>query len=177
VLNPVLDACLALATHLDSRLRDNIESIELTGHPLLRQRTDRPHVKTGRESQVSAQHAVPVALLYQRAGLESFSDAAVNDPATQALGTRLRFHDDESYPIDSAKVVLRFKDAPPLEEYVPAAKGSLERPLTDSQLEAKLQDLGRYGRSGCDVQPLIDAIWLLDETDDAGHLAKLAAAA
>ena len=74
VLNPVIEACLALSS--DPRLAgDGLQSIRssvLVGHPLLRQRTDRPGITTGRQSQVSAQHAVPVALSRGRAGLEDF---------------------------------------------------------------------------------------------------------
>jgi len=176
VLNPVLDACLALSARLDARRLDAIESIELTGHPLLRQRTDRPNIRTGRESQVSAQHAVPVALLRGSAGLEAFSDAAVADPALRALGSLLRFHDDETYSIDSAKVVLRFRDQSTEHEHVQMARGSLQRPLTDLELETKLRDLCRYGRSGCDAGPLIEAIWNMEGAPDMGRLAQLAKA-
>lgn len=175
VLNPVLDACLALSARIEPRRLDAIESIELTGHPLLRQRTDRPNIKTGRESQVSAQHAVPVALLRGGAGLEAFSDAAVNDPELRALGSLLRFQDDPAYSIDSAKVVLRFRDQTTEQEHVQMARGSLRRPLTDDELEAKLRDLCRYGRSGCDADPLIEAVWTMEDAEDMGRLAALAA--
>jgi 2-methylcitrate dehydratase PrpD len=174
VLNPVLDACLALAARIDTRRLENIESIELTGHPLLRQRTDRPDIKTGRESQVSAQHAVPVALLRGSAGLEAFSDAAVNDPKVRAMGSLLRFQDDEAFTIDSAKVVLRFRDRSTEHEHVRMARGSLQRPLTDQELETKLHDLCRYGQSGCDAGPLIDAVWHMEGNHDMGGLARLA---
>jgi 2-methylcitrate dehydratase PrpD len=176
VLNPVLDACLALSARIDPSRLDAIESIELTGHPLLRQRTDRPDIKTGRQSQVSAQHAVPVSLLRGSAGLDAFSDAAVNDPQARALGSLLHFQDDEAYPIDSAKVVLRFRDRTTEQEHVQRARGSLQRPLTDDELETKLRDLCRYGRSGCDAGQLIEAVWTMDDCQDIGRLARLAAA-
>lgn len=176
VLNPVLDACLALSARIEPRRLDTIEAIELTGHPLLRQRTDRPNIKTGRESQVSAQHAVPVALLRGNAGLEAFSDQAVSDPKLRALGALLNFNDDEAYSIDSAKVLLRFPDQSTEHEYVEMARGSLQRPLTDDELETKLHDLCRYGRSGCDAAPLIQAVWNMENTENMGRLAKLAAA-
>src|SRR5690606_2651818 len=56
VLNPVIEACLDLAERLGApdQVLGRIESIELAGHSLLRQRTDRPGVETGRQSQVSA---------------------------------------------------------------------------------------------------------------------------
>ena len=176
VLNPVLDACLALSTRIDESQINSIESIELTAHPLLRQRTDRPNVKTGRESQVSAQHAIPVALVRGNAGLQAFSDEAVNDPTLRALGSLLRFHDDETYSINSAKLVIRFHDQTFLQEHVQIARGALERPLTDDELETKLRDLCCYGHSGCDADQLIDAVWDIENSKDMGSLAQLAAA-
>lgn len=176
VLNPVLDACLALSRRNDPSRVDRITAIELTGHPLLRQRTDRPGIQTGRESQVSAQHAVPVALVRGRAGLDDFSDEAVSDPMLRALGQLVRFHDDETYSVDSAKVVVRFSDGSSDEEYVQIARGAIARPLTDSELETKLRELCAYGGSGCDASRLIDAIWNLDRAEDVGLVVKLAAA-
>lgn len=176
VLNPVLDACLAISGRIDPARADRITAIELTGHPLLRQRTDRPDIQTGRESQVSAQHAVPVALLRGSAGLDAFSDEAVADPVVRALGKRVQFHDDETYSVDSAQVVVRFDDHTTEQEHVRIARGAIKRPLTDSELETKLRELCVYGRSGCDADRLIDAIWNIEDADDAGQLVKLAAA-
>lgn len=177
VLNPVLDACLSLSARIDKKRLDAIRSIALTGHPLLRQRTDRPGARNGRESQVSAQHAVPMALVYGRAGLDAFSDAAVADPALRSLGALLQFHDDASYPIDSAEVAIRFQDGEVIREHVHVARGALARPLTDGEIEDKLRDLCRHGRSGCDATRLIDAVWRLEDSPDAANLATMAAAA
>lgn len=176
VLNPVIEACLGL--HGRSELtRDplTIEAIELTGHSLLRQRTDRPGISTGRESQVSAQHAVAVALIRGKAGLEEFSDEAVRDPTIRALGSKVRFRDDDSFSVDAARVSLQLRNAPPIAVAVDVARGASRRPLTDSELEGKLRELCRYGRSGCDPEPLIDAVWKLDRLDDVGTVMKLAA--
>ena len=73
VLNPILEACLDLHAAATLAIED-VASVELTGHPLLQQRADRPGVTTGRESQVSAQHAIAIALRRGRAGLAEFSD-------------------------------------------------------------------------------------------------------
>jgi len=178
VLNPVIEACLALSS--DPRLADGglqaIRSIVLVGHPLLRQRTDRPGITTGRQSQVSAQHAVPVALSRGRAGLEEFSDSAVQDPALRALGERLAFEDDASYSVDAVQVRVVFNDGSVLVKQIDAARGSRAQPLTDEDLETKLRDLCRYGGSNVNADRLIDAIWALETTADAGAVMQLAAA-
>jgi 2-methylcitrate dehydratase PrpD len=173
VLNPVIDACLAL--HADPALAlPQITRIDVVGHPLLRQRTDRPGVRTGRESQVSAQHVVPITLTSGRAGLEEFSDAAVAQPAVQALGRKVCFTDDASLSIDAARVIITQADGQTLTSAIDFARGSLHKPLTDSEIENKLRALCRYGRSGCEPQPLIDAVWGLDGAADVSLLMGLA---
>ena len=179
VLNPVIDACLVLAASAGfaARAPAEIDTITLTGHPLLRQRTDRPGVTTGRQSQVSGQHAVGVSLLRRRAGLAEFGDAAVQDPAVRALGARVRFVDDGAMSIDTARVCIRYRDGSCLTETTAFARGSLARPLTDAELEQKLGELCRSSGCGIAVQPLIDALWRMDAAPDASAVMALASPA
>jgi hypothetical protein len=55
-----------------------------------------------------------------------------------------------------------------------AARGSLEAPLADADLEAKLRALAVYGGSSCSRQPLIDALWQLESSTDASVPMRLA---
>lgn len=172
VLNPVIEACLCLAG--DQAISpDDIEQVELVGHPLLRQRTDRPLPANGRESQVSAQHAVAVTLARGRAGLSEFSDAAVAEPSLRSFASKLRFVDDDGLTVDSARVTLRMRMGGERSVLVSNARGSQARPLSDAELEQKLADLIEHGRSGCTAGPLIDAIWSLDRAIDAASLLSL----
>ncbi len=175
VLNPVIEACLAL--HQDAAtVASDVARIELTGHSLLRERTDRPAPRSGREAQVSAQHAVAVSLILGRAGLDEFSDACVADPPAGGIADRLVFIDDDRFPVESATVTLHLRDGRRLSRHVAAARGSLAAPLDDAALEDKLRSLAAWGGSGCAPQPLIDALWALDRRADAGSLMPLAAA-
>jgi len=178
VLNPVVEACLALSDSIEGKhdLSQRIESVVLTGHPLLRQRTDRLNIQTGRESQVSAQHAVAVALTRGTAGLNDFSDDAVADPALRALRGLVHFQDDQNMSLDSAHVVVNFhEELPALEFSVDIARGALLRPLSDQDLETKLRELCRYGKSGCNQEKLIDSVWSLEKLDDVSTLLRITA--
>jgi 2-methylcitrate dehydratase PrpD len=175
VLNPVIEACLEL--HRDPALvLSEVSGIELTGHPLLRERADRPTVGSGREAQVSAQHAVAVSLTLGRAGLDEFSDGCAADPAWRELAGKLVFIDDNCYGVESATVTLRLRNGASLSRHIAAARGSLAAPLRDAELEHKLQGLAAWGGSGCAPQPLIDGLWSLESRVDAGSLMTLAAA-
>lgn len=176
VLNPVIEACLQLSSRqeLVNNHGQRIESVEVTGQKLLRDRTDRPGVKSGRESQVSAQHAVPVSLLRGRAGLAEFSDEAVNDPIIRALGEKVRFTVDDTMSIDAAKVTLHYIGAPSVTVFVEQARGSTGRPLTDQDLEEKCKVLSAQANADCDVDRLIRTVWEIDSIEDAGTLMALA---
>lgn len=173
VLNPVIEACIALYHDRDWSI-DDISRIEVTGHPLLRERTDRPNIRSGRESQVSAQHAVAVTLTTGKAGLPQFSDAAVSNPDVRALYHKLVFLDDVDYSVQSAQIRIVLKFGQTKVRRVDVARGSLAAPLSDNDLEIKLCELVEYGRSGCDAKTLIDALWSFERAMDAGALMKLA---
>jgi 2-methylcitrate dehydratase PrpD len=178
VVNPVIDACLKLRNNAALGSPPDlaqIEHVELVGHSLLRIRTDRPGVKTGRTSQVSAQHAIGVVLKTGKAGMQQFSDAAVADPAIQALGRKVSFVDDDSMSIDAVKMTVTLAGGKKIVESIEHSLGSLKNPMSDRALEDKLRTLCREGGSGCDPEPLIGALWKLDEAPDAGVLLKLAA--
>jgi len=173
VLNPVIDACLELRRGASWTL-DDIERVELTGHPLLRERADRPAVRSGRESQVSAQHAAAVTLARGKAGLAEFSDEAVADRSLGDFAGRLRFIDDATWDVESAQVSIVLRSGESVSRRVDAGRGSLAAPLTDEELAAKLRELAAYGGSGVQPQPLIEMLWRFDREPDAAALMRMA---
>lgn len=173
VLNPVIDACLEMRN--DPLLSpEGIAAITVHGHPLLRERADRPAVTTGREAQVSAQHAVAASLIFGAAGIAEFSDEAVADPRVRALRARVRVADDHAVPVEAARVVVTLEDGTGLVSAVPHGRGTPMRPLADGEIEDKLRRLAAHGCPGLDPSPLIDAVWALDRSPDAGALMALA---
>lgn len=173
VVNPVIEACLDLRVQHDHNWRQS-RRIVVTGNPLLRERADRPAVATGREAQVSAQHAVAVALLYGAAGIAQFTDTAVSDPAARELRRKVQIVADETVPIEAAKVAVEMSDGSVKTTQVRSARGSLARPLSDAELEKKFLELAAYGCPGCDAARLITAIWTIDRSDHAGNVMRLA---
>jgi 2-methylcitrate dehydratase PrpD len=171
VLHPVIDACLELRPKVGEPQR--IERISVKGHPLLRERADRPAVTAGREAQVSLQHSAAVAFLFGAAGVKEYSDACVNDPAVLALRRKVEAEDDATIPADAAIVAVRTATGEMLTAHVAHARGSLARPLSDRELEAKLRDLAAYGAPGVEVERVIEAIWAIDRTENVAELMRI----
>jgi 2-methylcitrate dehydratase PrpD len=173
VLNPVIEAVLQLREEHGLSL-ETLRSIELTGHPLLLQRTDRAEVTRGRETQVSAQHAIAIALLRGQAGLDAFSDEAASE--TLRVGRpQVDFVDDSTRAIASVRVVAHTHDGAELQLEIDAARGSRENPLSDRQLEEKLIDAAARSRWTGDSSRLIDALWRIEDHQDASDIVRLAA--
>jgi 2-methylcitrate dehydratase PrpD len=177
VLNPVIEACLDLARDRHWTLTD-IERVELVGHPLLRERTNRPGIRSGREAQVSAQHSVAVVLATGKAGLDEFSDQSAADPALRAFAERVAFVDDSCFPVEAARVTVLLRSGESVSRTVSAARGGLTVPLSDADLDRKLKALAAYGAPRIAAQRLLETLWTLDTTGDAAmpmHIARIEA--
>jgi 2-methylcitrate dehydratase PrpD len=171
VIHPVLDCVL------DWR-RDNpmaeVTRIVVRGHPLLSDRTNRPNISTGRESQVSAHHAVAAALVTGKAGLDQFTDACARDPKVLALRSKVELVRDSAFSTIAAVVEITTADGKIHKLSQPAARGSDVNPMSDKDLEGKLRTAAITWDPQHDVAPLIDAIWALDRSADVSKLASLA---
>ena len=167
----------ALDCVLDWRRKNpgvEVTKVVVTGNPLLGIRTDRPNISTSAQSQVSVQHALAVALVSGKAGVEQFSDACVNDARVVALSGKVEVQRDESFATVASAVDITTADGKVHKLVQKAARGSDHNPMTDQDLEEKLRNAAADWNPSHDVGPLIDAIWHLDK---AGDIAKLAALA
>ena len=129
--------------------------------------------RSGRESQVSVQHAVAAALVFGKAGVDQFTDACVNDPRVLALRRVVEVVRDESFSTVAAAVEIT-ADGKLHRLSQAAARGSDVNPLSDGDLEQKLRTSAAAINPRHDVQPLIDAVWSLDRSHDVSGLAALA---
>jgi hypothetical protein len=73
-------------------------------------------------------------------------------------------------PDGAARVTLRLSSGEILTETVVSPRGSLAAPLEDRDIEAKLRDGVRTGRSDWDADRVIAAVWRLDAVDDVADL-------
>lgn len=174
VLNPVIDAILDLRerNHVPP---EAVAGIRVFGHPLLGERADRPAVTTGREAQVSAQHAVAVAWIDGRAGVVEFNDVRVKALDVLALRGKVSVHQEAGHSVDGARIEITLADGTVLDHVVMAARGSTGNPLSDAEISAKFRTLADHGCPGFDPEPLLAALWRLDEAPDAGHVIALSA--
>ena len=172
VLNPVIDAALELRSR--GLALDGINDIKVEGHSLLRERADRPNVTTGREAQVSAQHTVAAVLIHGAASVLQYEDACVNSKDVLGLRRKVSVVETPGIPVESVRVTITMDDDTQVTTFVKDGRGTSNRPLTDAEIEAKLRELAHYGCPGFDPAPLIDAVWTLDQAQNAADIMRLA---
>jgi 2-methylcitrate dehydratase PrpD len=170
VAHAVIDACLDLrAAH--ALPAEAIRQVTVSGDALLLARTNRA-ATNDRDAKVSLQHCAAVALLLGAAGLEDFTAASVARPDIAALRSRVAAELDAALPVGAARVRIETTGGQSLVAEVIHARGSLGRPMTDGDLEAKLRSLA--AGTGCDVDGVITGVWGLDRAESVADLMRAA---
>ncbi|WOH71323.1 MmgE/PrpD family protein [Bradyrhizobium sp. NDS-1] len=168
VFHAVIDACLKLREQI-GRQFDQIDAVTVQGSALLLARGDRP-VNNERDARVSIHHCVACGLLLGRAGIAEFARETVVRPDIAQLRQKVRAELDTRMPDGAARVTLRLSSGEALTETVTSPRGSQAAPLSDRDIEEKLREGIRTGRSDWDADRVIDAVWRLDAADDVGKV-------
>jgi 2-methylcitrate dehydratase PrpD len=176
VLHPTIDACLQLrAAH---RLTaDQIERIDLAVHPLVLELTGKRTPQTGLEGKFSVYYAAAIAIVAGAAGPKQFSDALVRDPAVVALRDRVIATVTPGIREEQVRAVVTLKDGRRLEQHIEHVVGSVERPMSDADLDRKFLDLADGVLPPSQARRLLDLSRTIDKLPRAGELARAATVA
>src|ERR1700760_4273801 len=176
VMRPAIDAAIQLRNE-NKVTADQIERVDLKVHPLVLELTGKKAPKAGLEGKFSIYHAVAVALVEGAGGEKQFSDRAVNDPTIVAL--RSKVIPVVTPGIDAAQVdmTIVLKDGRTLHRHIEHAIGSVEKPMTDQQLETKFPDLADGIIAAPMIRRVMDACWNVESLPNAAEIAKMSVAA
>jgi 2-methylcitrate dehydratase PrpD len=175
VIHPAIDGCIALRDAHGLAAQD-IARIDLTVDPLVLELTGRKTPRTGLEGKFSVYHSCAAAIIRGAAGESEYSDASVRDPAMIALRDKVHAVAEDTIREDEAIVRITLNDGRVLEKHVDHAIGSLERPMSAAQLEAKFDALVRAVLPAARGDALRDLCWRIESLGDAGDLARAATA-
>ena len=159
VMHAVIDACFALRERY-SLATDQIASVHVLGDALLLARGER-EVRNARDARVSIHHCVAAPFLWGRAGIEEFSSERVMSDEAVAFRAIVRAELDASLPVGAATVRIRTRSGDTVETTVEQARGSVEKPLSDAELEAKVYELASERLPPADIAQCIDRLWQL----------------
>ena len=173
VIHPSLDGCISLKRR-HGLTGDDIESVELRVHPLVLELTGNKTPQTGLQGKFSVYHAVGAALVLGRVGVAEFTDEVVRDPRVMDVRDRVSAVVDGNIREAGAVITIRLKDGRTVEEVVEQASGSLECPLSDEDMDAKVHALADPMLGEASTGELIRACRKVAELEDAGALARAA---
>jgi 2-methylcitrate dehydratase PrpD len=134
---------------------------------------------TAIDAKFSIPFTVAAALVHGRVGLDSFSPAALADPAVLALAARSRSERRADWGRDRAAaggLALVLADGRRLEATIETPLGDPARPLSEEQLRSKFVDCaGQAARpiARDQAERLADAILELEAVHDAAQLLRL----
>ena len=172
VIHPTIDACIQLRNR-HRLLPERVARIETEVHPLVLELTGKTSPQVGLEGKFSVYHCAAVAVIDGTVGEAQFSDERVRDPGVVALRDRVRASIDPKLREDAAHVRIRLTDGSVVEQRIEHAIGSLERPMSDADLEAKFRGLCAPILDTHRIDALIDACWRLDAMKQAGDLGPM----
>jgi 2-methylcitrate dehydratase PrpD len=175
VIHPAIDACIQLRKE-HALAAAQIERIDLRVHPLVLELTGKKTPQTGLDAKFSVYFAAAVAIVRGAAGIAEFSDEAVRDPVIVGLRDRVTATIDPSMAQDQVRAVITLKDGRRLEKYIEHAIGSVARPMSDADLEAKFRGNASGVLPSDRIRALIDLCWQAASLPSAGAIAAAARA-
>jgi len=159
----IIDAAMEMRPHFTSSLE--IERIDVQVHPFALDAMRATDPRTGLEAKFSAYHCAAIGFLDGVAGPEQFSDARAVDPEVVALRRKVRIKTTPEMHIGAAVMTVTATDGRTVRVEVPHAVGSIERPMTQAQIEVKARLA-----AGADLSALIRIIDRLEEASSTSEL-------
>lgn len=174
VLHPVIDACLHFVRE-EKITAEDVEAVSLEVNFLVQEVTGKRHPQVGVDGKFSVSHCVAVSFIDGRVEEDQFTDARVLDRAAVALSDKVTVVVDPNIVADEVRMELTLRDGRRLSKHVEHALGSLKRPLTDAELEAKFRHLCAGILKSQQIDRLVEDCARLAELPDVARIAGASA--
>jgi 2-methylcitrate dehydratase PrpD len=171
VIHPSIDACAQLRAQ--GVKPEEVQSIELRVHPLVLELTGKKTPQDGLQGKFSVYHGCAVGLIFGRAGEEEFSDHIVRREDVVRLRDKVQAVVDTSVREESVYVTAHLADGRSVKVHVEHAIGSLQKPMTDADLESKFHDLSDPILGNARVNDILKTCWSLGKAPNLQGLLAL----
>ena len=131
-------------------------------------------ITKGLQGKFSVYHGAAIGLVRGKAGIQEYTDEAVNDPQIKRVRELVSAAGDPSITEDQARIEVELTTGAKLERFVEQSLGNIHRPMTDKQLDAKFRDQAVAALKAEQVEKAIGLCWKIDELDDVGELIQTA---
>ncbi|OOF90768.1 hypothetical protein ASPCADRAFT_211719 [Aspergillus carbonarius ITEM 5010] len=176
VIHPVIDGCVWLHGELQRRgLRlQDIKTVHVTVHPLVLELTGKTKPRDGLEAKFSVYHGGAIGLIYGKATPAQYEDAIVTNPETIEVRDKIIATAAKDMRADECQILVEFETpAVRIERHVHHAVGSLDSPMTDSQLMEKFLDQCSPVIGPEQARITSDWCWSLEIKNDIRQIGKV----
>jgi 2-methylcitrate dehydratase PrpD len=173
VNHPTIDGAIQLHQehHPAPRL---IAAVRLRVAPLVLDLCNQTNITKGLQGKFSVYHGAAIGLVRGKAGIQEYTDAAVNDPDIKHVRERATATADASITEDQAHIEVELTNGEKLTRFVEKSLGNIHRPLTDAQLDAKFLDQAVLALPLAQTEKLLEQCWQIDRLADVNLLIQSA---
>ena len=172
VIHPIIDGASQLRAQ--GVKPEDVERVELRVHPLVVELTGKKEPQDGLQGKFSFYHGFAAGLIFGRAGEGEYTDEIVRREDVTRLRRKVHATVDKSIAEDAVDITVFLKDGKQTHLRVDHAIGSLERPLSDADLEAKFHSLADPVIGAEKAGELIRQCWGLSKAKDLKALVEAA---
>jgi 2-methylcitrate dehydratase PrpD len=173
VNHPTIDGCIQLHDehHIDAA---RISAVRLRVAPLVMDLCNQQNITKGLQGKFSVYHAASIGLVRGKAGIQEYTDEAVNDPQIRRVRELVTATGDPAITEDQARIEVDLGPGEKLTRFVEQSLGNIHRPMSDKQLEAKFRDQAVAAIPAAQVEKAIELCWRIDALDDVAELVRAA---
>ena len=168
VNHPTIDGCIDLHNSHRPNPAD-IVAVRLRVAPLVLDLCSQQNITRGLQGKFSVYHGAAVGLVRGRAGLDEYTDDAVNDPAVRRVRELVIAVGDPTLTEDQAHVEIELTNGR-LSVMVEQSLGNIHRPLTDRQLDDKFRACATRALPADAADLVLERCWRIAELANVGEL-------
>ena len=169
VNHPTIEACIRLhETHHPTPA--DIVAVRLRVAPLVLDLCNQQNITRGLQGKFSVYHGAAVGLVRGLAGVDEYTDAAVNDPDVKRVRERVTATGDPALTEDQSRVEVQLADGRLLAWFIEQSLGNIHRPLSDRQLDDKFRRTAARALPAGAADVVLDRCWRIGELEDVSAL-------
>ncbi len=169
VNHPTIDGAIQIH-HEHHPAPASIAAVRLRVAPLVLDLCNQTNITKGLQGKFSVYHGAAIGLVRGKAGIQEYTDAAVNDPAIKHVREHATAVGDASITEDQAHIEVEMADGSKRTRFVEKSLGNVHRPLSDAQLNDKFLDQAILAIPLEQAEALLRQCWQVDQLADVKQL-------
>jgi 2-methylcitrate dehydratase PrpD len=172
VNHPTIDGAIQLHDEHHFAPR-SIAAVRLRVAPLVMDLCNQTNITKGLQGKFSVYHGSAIGLVRGKAGIQEYTDAAVNDPDIRDVRERTTATGDPDITEDQSRIEVELTNGDTFTRFVEKSLGNIHRPLSDAQLDTKFRDQAILAIPASQAEAVLRQCWKIDDLENVGDLVAL----